>query len=161
MYLARDSAGAWKSQIGNGIAHVDGATQLDILADTPRDLNTDVVVFTRSSLVEQSTPASLSFSDSFASVSNLVFPDRDLDALEVGGTLEWTPPQEVTLVSAFRVFLANANATGRSQVGQDVDVANSYNASESNKRLGFRMKTCYGVLVVSKTLRPLSNLTRC
>ena len=151
VYLARDGAGAWKSQpfglaektlktletlrIGNGIPHVDGATRLDIAANTPRGANTDVVVYTRSSLVEQTTPGSFTFSDTFASVSNLVFPDLDLDNLEVGGTLEWTPPQEVTLVSAFRVFLAAANATGRSQVGVDVDVANNYNASESNRRL--------------------------
>lgn len=134
MYLARDSAGSWKSQIGEGIPHVDGATQLDIPADTPKGSNTDVVVYTRSSLVEQTTPASLTFSDTFASVSSLVFPDLDLDGEEVGGTLDWTPPSEVTYVSAFRVFLAtDALGSDRSQIGSDVDVSgNNYNASESN-----------------------------
>eukprot|EP00435_Cladocopium_sp_Y103_P001321 s3583_g1.t1 len=143
MYLARDSAGSWKSQIGEGIPHVDGATQLDIPADTPKGSNTDVVVYTRSSLVEQTTPASLTFSDTFASVSSLVFPDLDLDGEEVGGTLDWpglpvssgaTPPSEVTYVAAFRVFLAtDALGSDRSQIGSDVDVSGSnYNASESN-----------------------------
>ena len=38
------------------------------------------------------------------------------------------------MVSAFRVFLAAADATGRSQVSLDVDVAKNYNDSKKKKK---------------------------
>ncbi|CAE7214162.1 unnamed protein product [Symbiodinium sp. CCMP2592] len=132
-YLAQDGTGAFKSQIEEGVPHVDGATVLDMPTDTPVGSNTDIVVYTRSTLVEQTTPASLSFSDTVASVSGLAFPDLDLDGGEVGGTLDWSPPTEMTYVSAFNVYFAvDALGTNRSQLGS-LDVAGtSYDANTSN-----------------------------
>eukprot|EP00434_Breviolum_minutum_P040006 symbB.v1.2.035541.t1/scaffold4796.1/size34699/1 len=159
MYLARDSSGSWKSQIGTDVAHVAGAStvQLDIPADTAKGSNTatwigrtppsevtyvsafrvflatdavgssrwqigsdvDVsgsnynasesntflipantnftgfshcVVYTRSILLEQSTPTSLEVSDLNGSVSDLRFSDQDLDKSELGGDVFWQPP---------------------------------------------------------------------
>ena len=44
-----------------------------------------VVAFARSELTEQTTLVSFTVMDAFASVSNVTFVDKDLDADELGG----------------------------------------------------------------------------
>jgi hypothetical protein len=51
------------------------------------------LVYTRSSLVEQTTPAYLALEDAEVIVSNLYFPDDDLDEFEIGGNITWNTPQ--------------------------------------------------------------------
>ena len=49
------------------------------------------MVYTLTSLVEQTTPASHLVYDAFASVSNVTFTDRDLDLDDLGGMVRWSP----------------------------------------------------------------------
>ena len=49
-------------------------------------------------LLEQTTPTAQTIVDHFASVSNIVFPDQDLDASQIGGTVQWTAPADQTYV---------------------------------------------------------------
>jgi hypothetical protein len=50
---------------------------------------TYVVVFTESSLAEQTTPTAGLLSDAAVSVSGISFVDKDLDTLELGGDVSW------------------------------------------------------------------------
>ena len=50
----------------------------------------------------QSTPQALLIADSIASVSNVVCDDLDLDPLEMGGIVTWTPPADLSLVQQYR-----------------------------------------------------------
>ncbi|CAE7778833.1 unnamed protein product, partial [Symbiodinium necroappetens] len=53
------------------------------------------------------TPASFEIADANASVSNITFPDEDLDLHEVGGTVSWNPPDLYEeAVAHYRVYIA-------------------------------------------------------
>ncbi|CAE7472994.1 unnamed protein product, partial [Symbiodinium pilosum] len=53
---------------------------------------THVLVYTQSSLVEQTTPVGSAFNDSIAVVRNVSFTDLDLDSYELGGNVTWEDP---------------------------------------------------------------------
>ena len=57
---------------------VVGTNQLAMVANTSLGSYTHVVVYTKSSLAEQTTPAALNFSDTSATVTDVVFVDQDL-----------------------------------------------------------------------------------
>ena len=78
-------------------------TQVDISPDTAQLHYRFIVGHTKSSLAEQNTPAHLHISDSVESVSNIAFIDRDLDAGEIGDTVVWAAPLDVTLVTHYLV----------------------------------------------------------
>jgi hypothetical protein len=100
-----------------------GTTQIDISPDTAQQAYKYIVVYTKSSLAEQTTPADLYISDSVESVSNIAFVDRDLDAGEIGETLTWTAPLDVSLVTYYSVYLAySESGLRRSQLSDDVVV---------------------------------------
>ena len=87
IYLATNRVGVGREQIG---LHVSAGTYLtDIPIKTHCAAFTHVVVYTQSSLVEQSTPVALAFSDTNPSVSNVSFVDYDLDNFEVGGSVTY------------------------------------------------------------------------
>jgi len=121
VYLAVGSAGAARSQIGSALGV--GTNEAAVSTDTQIKSYTHVVVYTQSSLAEQSTPAAVEISDANSSVSALSFLDRDLDALQIGGVLMWTPPEDVAQVVQYMTYLATDGAGGsRSQVGGAVNV---------------------------------------
>ncbi|CAE7378118.1 PIF1 [Symbiodinium natans] len=86
--------------------------------DTPLANFTDIAVYTRSGLVEQSVPATFSISDTYALARALGFEDDDLDGLEIAGDLSWQPPPNLDQVTHYVTYLSNSSdGTWRSQVG--------------------------------------------
>eukprot|EP00434_Breviolum_minutum_P015224 symbB.v1.2.013423.t1/scaffold946.1/size149779/2 len=59
--------------------------------------------------------------DDIPSVSNVAFVDNDLDALQIAGTVSWTPPSDVSLVTGYRVYLCEGSlCSSRAQLGSHV-----------------------------------------
>ncbi|CAE7188320.1 unnamed protein product, partial [Symbiodinium necroappetens] len=56
------------------------------------------VVYTKSELVEQTTPVSIALSDADASVSAVDLQDFDLDFFQIGGVLSWAEPADTAQV---------------------------------------------------------------
>lgn len=102
IYLAQSMDGLNRSQRGN----VAGVHFLDIPPDTALESYSHVLVYTESSLVEQTTPDAFLLSDAASSVQNVSFPDEDLDLLDLGGLLEWLPPVDMSQVTHYMVYFA-------------------------------------------------------
>ena len=112
VYLADDAAGAAKSQVGADLAVGTHATILE----HETGVRDTLVVYTKSSLAEQTTPASLDVADVAASVSMsiLSFTDQDLDGGELGGFLQWIAPADSSQVAYYQAYAAtDAVGTGR------------------------------------------------
>jgi len=116
VYFALSSTGTGRVQMG---PDVPVATSLpNIPMNTAKSTFTHVVVYSRSSLVEQSTPVGLLIQDASGGISNLAFPDEDLDPLELGGTVTWSPPVDTSQVAHYAVYLAeNSAGDGRESIG--------------------------------------------
>ncbi|CAE7230479.1 unnamed protein product, partial [Symbiodinium sp. CCMP2456] len=110
LYFADSEDGFYRSQVDEGVPV--NITALDILYDTPRQNFSHLVIYTRSSLVEQTSPVAAALLDTFATVSNVTFADYDLDATDIGGPLTWDPPGDVSEVVTYIVYLARAAAPG-------------------------------------------------
>ena len=81
IYLATSTAGAGKS----GGSNVNsGVSTYQFSADTAKGSFTHIVVYTKSSFVEQTTPAAVALADSVASASSVGFTDKDLDSAQAG-----------------------------------------------------------------------------
>ncbi|CAE6912079.1 unnamed protein product [Symbiodinium natans] len=104
LYVADSPDGSFRSQVEDGV----NVTTLEILYDTPRQNFSHLVVYTRSALVEQTTPVSAALLDSSATVSNVTFTDYDLDATDIAGPLEWAPPSDISEVATYVVYLARS-----------------------------------------------------
>ena len=117
VYLAADADGASKSQIGSDVGVPGGQDVLTVPVDTALAGATHLVVYTKSSLAEQTTPDAWAVVDTARSVNDVDFVDFDLDAAELGGTLTWSPPEILTLVTHYSVYLAeDAAGAGRVQL---------------------------------------------
>ncbi len=64
------------------------------------------MVYTKSTLAEQTTPAALALTDESLGVSGVSFGDLDLDANDVGGDMSWTPPVSDAGITAYETYLA-------------------------------------------------------
>ena len=54
-------------------------------------------------------------------MSNVGFVDKDLDVGELGGTVAWGAPGDVSQVTSYAVYLATSSSgRGKVQVGSDV-----------------------------------------
>lgn len=113
VYLARSSAGGFygdgRSMIGFAeplLSTMTGTNLLAIYPDTDRLEYEWMVVYTKSSLVEQTTPTSLRFFDTTSMAQNLSFTDNDLDFTEIGGTLYWDEPEEASRVTHYLLYFA-------------------------------------------------------
>ena len=136
VYLAASVAGAGKWQFGSDVAV--GTNQGTMAADTAVGAYTHVVVYTKSSLVEQTTPTALSLTDVISSVSGVGFVDKDLDAGELGGVVTWTAPGDVSQVTHYVLYLVQPTLTTkvRLQVGSDVPVGTNRLVMVSETWLG-------------------------
>ena len=90
-----------------------GTNQGAMVADSALGSYTHLVVYTKSSLAEQTTPAALSLTDVISSVSGVGFVDKDLDAGELGGVVTWTAPGDVAQVTRYVVYLSTSAAGAR------------------------------------------------
>lgn len=116
VYLSLDAVGTGRSKIEQDV--LVGSTQLLVPAETPRQTFTYFVVYTRSTLVEQSTPVSHVLFDTSALPRNLDFLDIDVDRNEMGGNLTWEAPSDPTHVVEYVIYLGeNAYGKDRSLLG--------------------------------------------
>ncbi|CAE8628509.1 unnamed protein product, partial [Polarella glacialis] len=118
VYLANDTTGGGRVLQ----SAVDGSeNNLTFAADSPSLNLTHLLIYTKSSFVEQSTPISFVLYDSAALVENVSYIGRDLDLLQLGGVTAWNPPADSAQVVGYRVYLAeDSTGTGRSQVGLEL-----------------------------------------
>eukprot|EP00913_Durusdinium_trenchii_P011756 g11042.t1 len=125
LYLARSASGVSRSRLNESLA--SDVFRLDLAPELPLDMATHVVIYTRSSLVEQTTPVAINISDADWNVQWVSFYDMDLDGGQLGGGISWAAPAELTLVTHYVAYLA-ANASGdlRSQIGSHVPVGTNY-----------------------------------
>ncbi len=65
-----------------------------------------MLVYTTSTLAEQSTPAPAVLTDVISSVSSLAFADLDLDAAELGGAVTWVAAADESQVTGYDVYLS-------------------------------------------------------
>jgi hypothetical protein len=101
------------SAFGGARVHLEhdvpaGTNELGVSVNTPIEAYTHILVYTESTLTEQSTPVSFSLYDMVAYSSNLTFPDLDLDETEIGGTLGWTAPGDPQEVTDYVIYLAKS-----------------------------------------------------
>jgi hypothetical protein len=104
-YLAGDAAGLVnRSQIEQ---EVSAYTDLTLVStETPLSTHTHLVVYTRSVLLEQTTPVAFEISDTVFTVVNVSFPDFDLDLFDLGGTVSWDLASDDTQVTHYNVYFA-------------------------------------------------------
>ncbi|CAK9114781.1 unnamed protein product [Durusdinium trenchii] len=119
VYLAADATGTGRSFVGStypgnhSFTYVDSALQL----------YSYVLVYTESSMGEQDMPSATGISDTSASVSNVGFVDNDVDALEIAGSVTWTPPSDTSQVTGYRTYLCSGSlCSTRAQLGSHVAV---------------------------------------
>ncbi len=124
-YLATDAAGSG-GVLAGGVAV--GTNVYAVLSDTDSTGKSHIVVYTKSVLVEQTTPASLALTDVSKSVSAVSFGDLDLDALQIGGGLSFTPPgNPSSLAWGWNVYIAKDSAGS----GRTLLLSSSYSGSNS------------------------------
>jgi hypothetical protein len=104
-YLASDAGGSSRMGPLGGTAVAYGTNAALLPMNTPNVSFTHVLVYTKSSLAEQTTPAENVMTDSYVRIGALVFPDKDLDAGDLGGTVSWTPIATPRL-DRFAVYLS-------------------------------------------------------
>ena len=65
-----------------------------------------IVVYTKSTLAEQTMPAALALADVLKSVSAVSFGDLHLDANHVGGDVSCAPPESDAGIETYEIYLA-------------------------------------------------------
>jgi len=123
MYFATTSAGGSRSSR-------IGAASLDltraIAAETAMGNYQFIVVYARSSLAEQTTPAFLALADVASTPTNLAFADQDGGTNNLGGVLTWSAATDVSQVVSYRAYLATNTIGGsKTQLGADVPVGSA------------------------------------
>ena len=104
----------------------------DVLERGRPSLAIYMAVYMMTSLVEQTTtPSTLAVFDASASVSEVVFVDKDTDAQEIGGTIGWAPPANsqsvfVFICFVYRAYLAS-DASGAARVAFANDIGEGSN----------------------------------
>ncbi len=125
VYMAKDSAGSDRTFVLAG--SYNGSNSLLVPADTASTVDfSHIVVYTESSLCEQTVPAAASMTDVSKSVSAVSFHDLDFDLNHVGGDVSWTPPVSAEGIETYETYLATDAAgsdgvlTGSVAVGTNV-----------------------------------------
>ena len=74
--------------------------------ETGEDSWAHVVVYTKSSLYEQTTPDEATIADRASTVGSVAFVDKDLDAGQMGGTLTWAQPADNAVIAHYVAYKA-------------------------------------------------------
>jgi len=99
-----------------------GTNTLLMPAETPEKTPSSwskIVVYTRSTLAEATTPVATAISDRTIFLAGMIFNDEDLDFAEIGGYVTWSAPASIvdTPVTFYSIYFAEDNfGTGKSQV---------------------------------------------
>ncbi|CAE6911998.1 unnamed protein product [Symbiodinium natans] len=123
----------WSSYAcGNQPAPLDAASiesegRLSFSNALTRGSQTHFLVYARSSLAEQTTPAFIKFADAAAlfQARDLFFSDGDLDEGEIAGNLSWAEPSVIGDVTFFRVYFST---TGTTQSGDTTSLLEEVDA---------------------------------
>ena len=107
-YLATDAAGSGGALTGRMAA---GSGVYAVPPDTDSMGTSHIVVYTKSTLAEQTMPAALALMGVSKSVSDVSFSDLVLDAKHVRGDVSWTSPENDAGVETYVTYLA-ADAAG-------------------------------------------------
>ncbi|CAE8625182.1 unnamed protein product, partial [Polarella glacialis] len=120
-------------------------------------LYSSALLYTQSSLAEQSTPVFLMLVDSDISPVNVALADKDLDAGEVGGSVTWDAPSDEAQVVQYAVYLARDSAgAGRSLVGYAANGNSSVNlaADTEASSVTFSHVLAYTITAVEEQTAP-------
>eukprot|EP00930_Biecheleria_cincta_P034347 TRINITY_DN23750_c0_g1_i1.p1 TRINITY_DN23750_c0_g1~~TRINITY_DN23750_c0_g1_i1.p1 ORF type:complete len:4185 (-),score=632.85 TRINITY_DN23750_c0_g1_i1:7-12414(-) len=140
MYLATNASGADRSLVGSEVPKGTDCQYLP--AETTHSPFSHLVVYTRSVLVEQTTPVSFELVDLFSQVSNITFPDFDLDATDLGGLISWTEPSDISQVTYYDVYMVegvSGSASCTTRVNVTVNATASAVVAIVSGSLSFRM----------------------
>jgi hypothetical protein len=103
VFFAMDAAGNDRSQLGEDISGT--VDMLMMPENTEYGSHTHLVLYAKSTLVEQTTPLAIPLIDVMANVSNISFPDFDLDYQDLGGVMTWIPPEDISQVTHYMIYL--------------------------------------------------------
>jgi len=117
MYIA--AAGELITRFRIGIDIPVGTNVILLPPETAEGPYERVVVYTKSTLAEQTTPVAITLVDNEATVQTIVYPDEDLDAVEIAGPVIWQPPVDVTHVTHYSVYVGAYSSAFRTTVGGD------------------------------------------
>jgi len=93
-YLAEDVEGTVRTALG--LETAVGTNQELLPSETVKENSTHLLVYTVSTLAEQTTPDALPIYDMIATVSQVAFIDQDTDFGQLGGEVTWFPPSDVS-----------------------------------------------------------------
>jgi len=134
IFWAEDSAGSVKLLVNS---YPSGTVSHSVAANTAKTTKAFFLVYTLSALATQSTPLAFPILDRHSVVTNLAFPDTDLDAQQLGGVITWTAPLDVAMVTYYSVYLALSPAgAGKVQQGSDIAVATNLPTVAQDTALG-------------------------
>ena len=118
-------------------------------ADTVLENTSHWLVYSASSLVEQTTPSALQISEQNATVGSMSFVGTDLNMDTVNGSLVWAAPAELFCLEHFVVYIASdPSGSGRSKLGE-APVGQNYLEILEGEAYGvpcsfsFRLYRCY------------------
>ena len=120
-----------------------------LLPNTPYGTRTQALVYTKSTLVEQSTPTTFALSDSQAVVPSVEFTDYDLDLGDLGGLVLWGVPGDVQLVSMYYLYLADVtpDPIGPCNITNSSGPVMAFNGPSSAQGAQPTLWWCRGVLL--------------
>ena len=95
IHMSESSVGTARLQLVDD--RLMGTNELLMPSEMPLLNSTHLVVYTKSSLVEQTTPVPFLLHDIESSVTNITFPDHDLDFDGIGGVVAWFEPSNTFL----------------------------------------------------------------
>ena len=150
VYLAESTAGLNRAQVPGSVEV--GTDEKGLDGNTNHASWTHVAVYSQSSLTEQSTPVAAAISDTSSPVQSVVFPDKDLDLMELGGSLTWSPPADVAHVVAYNAYLATSAAgADKSQLGGSLALGTNVVAIPANVATSASEDTWTHLVVYSKS----------
>lgn len=95
-----------------------GTNITTIPADTAKGSFTHILVYIKSPLAEQTTPANVAINDAIIASASIAFVDRDLDSSQIGGAIIWSASIGIAPVQSFQVYAAQSSSgSGRLQFG--------------------------------------------
>ena len=114
-----------------------GTNVFAVPPDTNSAGKSHIVVYTKSTLAEQTTAAALALTDVSKSVSAVSFGDLDLDANHVGGDMSWTPPVSNAGIGTYETYLAtDAIGSGGALAGSMAAGMNGNAVSSDTNSMG-------------------------
>jgi hypothetical protein len=116
-----DIVGGSRSQVGGEL--LKGTNEISLALDTPKNGYKFIVVYTKSALAESTVPVGIDINDTISGVRDVEFPDQDLDPGVVGGTITWTPPDDISATTHFAIYWGQGSTgQNRSQINVDIPV---------------------------------------